>query len=313
MGHGRRPGPRPAGRGRCGAGGRRRALRATKALAAQRVALRAGVRRPPGRMPHRRGSRRPRHRLAVRRVDSSTTSSASPSSPLRSGPPSSPPRSFGRFRNPTLGHSCAQVGADGSRKLPQRFRPSSPPESAAGLDTTRFATVTAIWVAAAAGLEVDGSKLPPGRRTRGSTTPGGQGPGSRPPGAHRPRATRSTSASSPPWRARSNGWSTRAWDCSGANRDGDGRGRRERARRATGAGVHTGATRTRSSSRADPCASSSPTATRNCPLRSILASVEPPPCPTACARAPSWSRSAPTRRCRRRRSTPWWDRPAFRS
>jgi fructuronate reductase len=67
---------------------------------------------------------------------------------------------FGRFRNPYLGHTCAQVAADGSRKLPQRFLPVVAARERAGLDTTRFATVAAIWIAAAAGLEVDGSRLP---------------------------------------------------------------------------------------------------------------------------------------------------------
>jgi fructuronate reductase len=67
---------------------------------------------------------------------------------------------FRRFRNPSLRHSCAQVAADGSRKLPQRFRPVVAARASAGLDTTRFATVAAIWVAAAAGLVVAGSKLP---------------------------------------------------------------------------------------------------------------------------------------------------------
>ncbi len=109
---------------------------------------------------HHRGSRRPRHRVAVRAVDSSTTSSASPSSPLRSGPPSSPPRcsvasatrpsdTRARRSAPTVRASC-----------PNASDPSSPPESARGSTATRFATVAAIWVAAAAGLEVDGSKLP---------------------------------------------------------------------------------------------------------------------------------------------------------
>jgi fructuronate reductase len=67
---------------------------------------------------------------------------------------------FGRFRNPSLGHSCAQVAADGSRKLPQRFLRVVTARERAGLDTTRFAIVAAIWVAAAAGLVVDGSGLP---------------------------------------------------------------------------------------------------------------------------------------------------------
>jgi fructuronate reductase len=67
---------------------------------------------------------------------------------------------FRRFRNPSLGHSCSQVAADGSRKLPQRFGPVVAARAGAGLDNTRFATVAAIWVAAVAGLVVGTSRLP---------------------------------------------------------------------------------------------------------------------------------------------------------
>ena len=65
-----------------------------------------------------------------------------------------------RFANPYLRHSCAQVGADGSRKIPLRFGPVVAARRRAGLDTARFAAVTAVWVAAAAGIEVRGRPLP---------------------------------------------------------------------------------------------------------------------------------------------------------
>ncbi len=77
------------------------------------------------------------------------------------GPAEFAAEAFARFRNPGLGHSCVQVAADGSRKLPQRFLPIVAARRRAGLDTTRFATVAAIWVAAAAGVLVGGSRLPP--------------------------------------------------------------------------------------------------------------------------------------------------------
>jgi fructuronate reductase len=65
-----------------------------------------------------------------------------------------------RFANPALGHSCAQVGADGSSKLRQRLLPVVSARQARALDTTRFATVTAIWLAATAGVAVRGVTLP---------------------------------------------------------------------------------------------------------------------------------------------------------
>jgi fructuronate reductase len=65
-----------------------------------------------------------------------------------------------RFRNPGLGHTCAQVGADGSRKLPQRFGDVVTARLRAGLDVTRFATVVALWIAATAGVDLRGSPLP---------------------------------------------------------------------------------------------------------------------------------------------------------
>jgi fructuronate reductase len=64
-----------------------------------------------------------------------------------------------RFRNPNLGHTCTQVGADGSRKLPQRLVPVVAARRKAGLPITRFAIVIAAWIAATAGLPVRGSAL----------------------------------------------------------------------------------------------------------------------------------------------------------
>ncbi|MGP0031620.1 MAG: mannitol dehydrogenase family protein [Acidimicrobiales bacterium] len=66
-----------------------------------------------------------------------------------------------RFSNPALGHTCSQVAADGSRKLPQRFASVVTARRSAGLDAMRFAVVVAVWIAAASGLEVQGSALPP--------------------------------------------------------------------------------------------------------------------------------------------------------
>jgi fructuronate reductase len=67
---------------------------------------------------------------------------------------------LGRFKNPGLAHTCAQVGADGSRKLPQRFADVVAARLERGLDVTRFATVVALWIAAAAGIELRGARLP---------------------------------------------------------------------------------------------------------------------------------------------------------
>jgi fructuronate reductase len=65
-----------------------------------------------------------------------------------------------RFANPSLGHTCLQVGADGSRKLPQRLLPIVDARLAERLDTSRFAIVVALWIASAAGLEIQGGQLP---------------------------------------------------------------------------------------------------------------------------------------------------------
>jgi fructuronate reductase len=65
-----------------------------------------------------------------------------------------------RFENPLLGHTCAQVGADGSRKLAQRLLPVAAARRDRGLPTGRLALVAATWIAAAAGIAVDGRQLP---------------------------------------------------------------------------------------------------------------------------------------------------------
>jgi fructuronate reductase len=68
--------------------------------------------------------------------------------------------SLKRFANPALGHTCAQVAADGSRKLPQRLLPVMDLRREVGLPTGRLATVVAIWLAAAASIPVVGRELP---------------------------------------------------------------------------------------------------------------------------------------------------------
>ena len=65
-----------------------------------------------------------------------------------------------RFANPTLGHTCAQVGADGSSKLPQRLLPVVAARRDRALGTSGFALVVAIWLAATAGVDVRGVRLP---------------------------------------------------------------------------------------------------------------------------------------------------------
>jgi fructuronate reductase len=64
-----------------------------------------------------------------------------------------------RFANPALGHTCAQVGADGSSKLPQRLLPVVAAREDRALDTAGFAVVAAIWIAATAGITVRGVDL----------------------------------------------------------------------------------------------------------------------------------------------------------
>jgi fructuronate reductase len=65
-----------------------------------------------------------------------------------------------RFANPALGHTCAQVGADGSSKLPQRLLPVVAARQERALDTSGFACVAAVWIAATAGIETRGVRLP---------------------------------------------------------------------------------------------------------------------------------------------------------
>jgi fructuronate reductase len=65
-----------------------------------------------------------------------------------------------RFGNPTLAHTCIQVGADGSRKLPERLLPITDIRRRRGLNTARFATVVALWIAATAGIRLQGQPLP---------------------------------------------------------------------------------------------------------------------------------------------------------
>jgi fructuronate reductase len=65
-----------------------------------------------------------------------------------------------RFANPALGHRCAQVGADGSSKLPQRLLPIVAARRERALPTWRFAVVAAIWIAATAGVTARGMRLP---------------------------------------------------------------------------------------------------------------------------------------------------------
>jgi fructuronate reductase len=64
-----------------------------------------------------------------------------------------------RFRNPHLGHRCAQVGADGSRKLAPRFGAVVTARFEAGLDVSRFAVVVALWIGAVAGIPLGGREL----------------------------------------------------------------------------------------------------------------------------------------------------------
>lgn len=61
-----------------------------------------------------------------------------------------------RFANPALGHTCVQVGTDGSRKLEQRLWPVVAARRDRGLGAGRLALVTAIWIVAASGIPVKG-------------------------------------------------------------------------------------------------------------------------------------------------------------
>jgi fructuronate reductase len=69
--------------------------------------------------------------------------------------------SLRRFANPALGHTCAQVGADGSRKLPQRILPVMDLRRERGLPVDRLALVVAAWLAALeAGAVADPGGVP---------------------------------------------------------------------------------------------------------------------------------------------------------
>jgi fructuronate reductase len=80
--------------------------------------------------------------------------------PAASQPAAFAAEALRRFANPTLGHTCTQVGADGSSKLPQRLLPVVAARRTRALDTSRFAVVAAVWIAATAGVEVRGARLP---------------------------------------------------------------------------------------------------------------------------------------------------------
>ncbi|MHB1138963.1 MAG: mannitol dehydrogenase family protein [Microthrixaceae bacterium] len=66
-----------------------------------------------------------------------------------------------RFRNGALGHTCRQVGADGSQKLPQRLLPVAEARRGRGWGTERLAAVVALWSAAVDGVPLGGRVLPP--------------------------------------------------------------------------------------------------------------------------------------------------------
>jgi len=68
--------------------------------------------------------------------------------------------SLRRFANPALGHTCAQVGADGSEKLRQRILPVVGARMRHGLDVADHASLVACWLACASGMEVQGIPLP---------------------------------------------------------------------------------------------------------------------------------------------------------
>lgn len=82
-----------------------------------------------------------------------------------SGLPADPARRYAddvlaRFANPALGHTCRQVGTDGSRKLRERLLPVVGARLGAGLPVDRFAPVVAAWIAAVGALPVAGRALP---------------------------------------------------------------------------------------------------------------------------------------------------------
>ena len=78
--------------------------------------------------------------------------------------------SLRRFANPVLGHTCVQVGADGSRKLAQRVLPVVEARRARGLGVDRFAIVVAAWLAAVTAGSVED---PAGDELRAALATGG--------------------------------------------------------------------------------------------------------------------------------------------
>jgi fructuronate reductase len=94
----------------------------------------------------------------VRRLVTDTLEVAAFPQPLQ--PAAFADEALARFANPTLGHTCAQVGTDGSSKLAQRLLPVVAARRERALDTSGFAVVAAIWIAATAGVDVRGVRLP---------------------------------------------------------------------------------------------------------------------------------------------------------
>lgn len=80
--------------------------------------------------------------------------------PLGAEPRPFADESLRRFGNPQLGHTCRQVGADGSRKLAQRLLPVVAARGECHLPTDRFAVVVALWLAAVTRLPLRGVTLP---------------------------------------------------------------------------------------------------------------------------------------------------------
>ena len=80
--------------------------------------------------------------------------------PTALGPVAFVAEALDRFANPALGHTCAQVGADGSSKLAQRLLPVVAARNLRSLPSIRFAVVAAVWLAAVAGIDVRGLPLP---------------------------------------------------------------------------------------------------------------------------------------------------------
>lgn len=64
-----------------------------------------------------------------------------------------------RFANDALGHTCAQVAMDGSRKLAQRLLPVMDLRADHRLDTATSALVVASWLAGISGIPITGRTL----------------------------------------------------------------------------------------------------------------------------------------------------------